>query len=281
MSTAPTQVIAVRYGELVIPRSEAFIVDAPLGTAETSITLAYYFWVIFTPGRTVVVDTGFDSAVGIRRGRDVLITVPEALERMGIDPNDELDVVLTHAHYDHAGNVRWFRNATVYMARAEYDYWSSQDSMTGPARSLVEEDELTALTAVHRSGRLRLIDGDTQIAPGIRLLLAPGHTPGELMVHVETLQERILLTSDAVHFDEELEHGRPFRHMWNLPQSHHSYDRIRTLRSTGEVDYVVSGHDDSVSSLYPPLPGPLERYAVRLGGTAPQTQSATQKEDMP
>ena len=273
------KVIAVRHGELTQPRSEAFLDDALPGEPDGPITVAYYFWVIRTAERTVVVDTGFNEDVARRRGRKVLIPVPEALERLGIHPDDELDLLLTHAHYDHVGNVGWFRRATVHMARVEFDFWSSPASKAGTDRSLVEDQELETLEALHRAGRLRLLEEETHIAPGIRVLFAPGHTPGELMVHVDTSKRRILLTSDAVHFDEELEHGRPFRHMCDLPQSFRSYDRIHAMVAAEEVDLVVSGHDDSVSSLYPPLPGPLERYAVLLGGNHDHPQTDVQEEE--
>ena len=273
------KVIAVRHGELTQLRSEAYRDYASYGEPDGPVTLAYYFWLILTEGRTVVVDTGFDEVVARRRGRNVLISVPEALERLGIDPDDELDLILTHAHYDHVGNVDWFRRATVHMARAEFDFWSSPTSEAGDSRSLVEQQELDTLKELHRAGRLRLMEEETHIAPGVRVLFAPGHTPGELMVHVDTSRERILLTSDAVHFDEELEHGRPFRHMCDLPQSFRSYDRIHAMTAADEVDLVVSGHDDSVSSVYPPLPGPLERYAVRLGRNLDHPQPDVQEEE--
>lgn len=284
MAIAPeeTAVIAVRHGEVTQLRSTAFRDYASYGEPDEPITLAYYFWVILTEKRTVIVDTGFNEEVARQRGRNVLIPVPEALGHLGINADDELDLIVTHAHYDHVGNVGWFRGATVHMARAEFDYWASPANQTGPDRFLVEESELNTLQDLYRAGRLRLLNEDTQIAPGIHVLFAPGHTPGELMVHVETAGKRILLTSDAVHFDEELHFRRPFYHMHNLPQSFRSYDRIHAMRAAGEIDIIVTGHDDSVSYLYPPLPGPLERHAVRLDGkNLNHPKSTMEKEENP
>ena len=280
MTLNPIQVIAVRHGEITLPRSEAFLDYASYREPDGPLTMAYYFWVIFSGERTIIVDTGFDEKVARRRGRKVLIPVPEALELLGINPADEVDLVLTHAHYDHIGNADWFRNANVHMARAEFDFWSSPASESKPIRSLVEEDELRTISDMHDSGQLQLVNEEQEIAPGIHLLLAPGHTPGELMVQVNTPEARILLTSDAVHFDEELERGRPFRHMCDLAKSRSSYDRIRAMRDGGEIDLIVSGHDNSVSSSYPPLPGPLNRYAVRLGGTTDRLQPAIDEKEI-
>jgi glyoxylase-like metal-dependent hydrolase (beta-lactamase superfamily II) len=239
-------------------------------------TLAYYFWVVQTPSRTVVVDTGFDATVARRRGRRVLIPVPEALEALAIAPDDEIDVILTHAHYDHIGNASWFRRARVHIAAAEYAFWRSPASDRPDFRALIEEPELAALEAIEAAGRLHLVTDEYEIAPGVAVLLGPGHTPGELMVRVETADGAVLLTSDAVHFDEELASGRPFRHMCDVPTSHRTYDRIRALQADG-TRHVVSGHDDAVSSSYPPLEGALAAHAVRIGSADPLPHPTKEK----
>jgi glyoxylase-like metal-dependent hydrolase (beta-lactamase superfamily II) len=262
-------VIAVRHGELVQSRRASFVDSELLSDPDAPITLAYYFWVIQTPSRTLVVDTGFDAAVARRRGRRVLITVPAALEALAIAPDDEIDVILTHAHYDHIGNVSWFRRARVHIAAAEYAFWQSVKSDRPEHRALVEEAELSALEAINDAGRLHLITGEYEIAPGVTVLLGPGHTPGELMVRVKTDDGAVLLTSDAVHFDEELESDIPFRHMCDVPESRRTYGLIRGLRSEGSIHHVVSGHDDAVSSSYPPLDGALAAHAVRIGAHVP------------
>jgi glyoxylase-like metal-dependent hydrolase (beta-lactamase superfamily II) len=264
-TSQPNVVIAVRHGEVVQQRRDAFLDAQTLPDPDDSITLAYYFWVIRTPTGTIIVDTGFDETVARRRGRRVLIGVPRALEALGIAPDDDIDVILTHAHYDHIGNVRWFSRARLHMAAAELTYWTSPESAHPDRRTLVEEDELAVVAAADSAGRLRLVEHEYEIAPGVTILAGPGHTPGELMVRVDTADGGVLLTSDAVHFDEELESDRPFRHMCDVPESRHTYEAIRAMHAAGTVRHVVSGHDSAVSSAYPPLPGPIAAHAVVIG----------------
>jgi glyoxylase-like metal-dependent hydrolase (beta-lactamase superfamily II) len=262
-------VIAVRHGELVQPRREAFLDAEALEDPDAPITLAYYFWVIRTPSGDIVVDTGFEPGVARRRGRSVLVGVPEALTTLGISPDDEIDVILTHAHYDHIGNASWFRRARIHLAAEEYAFWRSPQSDRPELRALIEESELAALEAADAAGRLHLLESEREIAPGVTVLFGRGHTPGELMVRVETATGSVLLTSDAVHFDEELDTGNPFRHMCDVPESRLTYDRIRALRDKGGIRHVVSGHDDSVSATYPHIEGVLAPHAVLIGAPVP------------
>lgn len=259
-------VVAVRHGEWHTTRSRVYLNYSDLGEPDGPHTVAYYLWVITTPSRTIVVDTGFASDAAARRGRDVLIAPSEAFEALGLDRDADLDLVLTHAHYDHIGNAAWFRQATVYMARAEFDFWRSPQAAIPSFQGLVEPGELRHLHQLEESGRLQLIEADPALAPGVQLLIAPGHTPGELMVRVETDDGVVLLTSDAVHFDEELARDIPFRHMCDLVAAHDAFRDIRERVRDGSVDHVVAGHENSVSIRFPPLPGLLSTHAVVIGG---------------
>jgi glyoxylase-like metal-dependent hydrolase (beta-lactamase superfamily II) len=148
------------------------------------------------------------------------------------------------------------------MALKEFEFWVGLDSQHELFQSLVEADEIAALSDLHREGRLRLVEGDYEVAPGIRLLHTVGHTPGELMVSVETVAGTILLASDAVHFDEELERDMPFRHMCNLPAAFESYRVIRQMLTDGLIAHVIPGHDPSVMTRFPPAETPLTKHAV-------------------
>ena len=263
-------VIAVRYGEWTSKRSDILLDSHSVKGEEPKSTLAYYFWIVRTGQRLILIDTGFSSDVGRRRGRSVLIDPIDAFCGLGLHPECEIDIVLTHAHYDHIGNIGWFKNASFHMSQAEYDFWTGDVADAPSFAPLVERDEIDHLHRFAESGRLALFDGDLRLAPGVELILGPGHTPGELMVRVETPDGVVLLTSDAVHLDEELHAEVPFRHMSDLITSHRTYRRIKKLTKTGEIDHVIAGHEPSVADRYPPLSGPLEESTVLIAGDWPQ-----------
>ncbi len=71
--------------------------------------LDYYLWILRSRSTTVVVDTGFARGPAEARGRTVLVEPADAYRRLGVDTDQPNPVVVTHAHYDHIGNLGLFR----------------------------------------------------------------------------------------------------------------------------------------------------------------------------
>jgi glyoxylase-like metal-dependent hydrolase (beta-lactamase superfamily II) len=94
-------VFALRYAESVDrKRGDNFKVtddhDAPM-------PLDYFVWVVRNDKRTIVVDTGFGEMEAKERGRRLLQTPVQALQRLDVDARTVEEVVITQLHYDHAG----------------------------------------------------------------------------------------------------------------------------------------------------------------------------------
>jgi glyoxylase-like metal-dependent hydrolase (beta-lactamase superfamily II) len=111
--------------------------------------------------------------------------LPDELAAAGIAPDDVTAIVLTHLHSDHVG---WalpastpFRQARVVVQRADVAAFATIRS------DLLAEPD-----------RLDVIDGDTDLAPGVRAVATPGHTPGHQSVLVEWGDESILVTGDLL-----------------------------------------------------------------------------------
>lgn len=83
----------------------------------------YFVWAAVCQERTVVIDTGFTEQVCCRRGGRTYLRCPiEGLSLLGIAADQVSDVVLTHLHYDHAGNFERFPNARFHLQEAELHY---------------------------------------------------------------------------------------------------------------------------------------------------------------
>lgn len=141
-------------------------------------------------GPVTVVDAGIGPADSLAASwAPVPGRLPEELAAAGIDPADVRTVVLTHLHTDHVG---WagdlFPNAHHLVQRAELDALARFHPEL-PAR---------LLGPLRAAGRLRVVDGDTDLTPGVRVLSTPGHTPGHQSVLVDSGDDRLLVTGDLL-----------------------------------------------------------------------------------
>ena len=80
--------------------------------------LDYFVWAIVGRNRTIVLDTGFDAAEAKKRGREHLRTPTEALRHVGVTAESAEEVILSHMHYDHCGNLEQFPKARIYLQDA-------------------------------------------------------------------------------------------------------------------------------------------------------------------
>ena len=75
--------------------------------------------VLIGGGRTIVVDTGFDRTAGARQDRELVLPVEEGLKALGVRPDAVEDVIITHMHWDHAGNHEPFPQARYHVQDRE------------------------------------------------------------------------------------------------------------------------------------------------------------------
>ena len=120
------RILAIRYGHLDRTSDQNF-----LGGDDhaSPMPLDYYIWVVKSDERTIVVDTGFETRAAAARGRTLTRPVSEGLAAVGVDASQVLDVVITHMHYDHAGNLPLFPRARFHVQEAELSYCTGR-SMT-------------------------------------------------------------------------------------------------------------------------------------------------------
>jgi glyoxylase-like metal-dependent hydrolase (beta-lactamase superfamily II) len=248
-------VLAVRFGHRVTTRAETFLNYHVYGEPDAKIDLDYYFWVIRDGDGTVtLVDTGFAPAAGDRRGRTWHTTPADALPGLGIHPTAVSTVIVTHAHWDHIGNLHQFPDAEIVMSRAEYDFWTGPIARRAQFAAHAEPDEIARLEAARADGRLTLISDLHVAAPGVGLVEVGGHTPGELIVTVAAGGGIVVLASDALHFYEEVERDRPFAILADLPGMYETYDLLARL-ATDPGTWLVAGHDPAVRDRFAPYRG--------------------------
>lgn len=253
------EVYALRYATRDARRPEHFVGG---DLHDTAMPMDYFTWAVRGGGRTIVVDTGFTAETAARRRRTHLRCPTEALSMLGISSRTVSDVVITHLHYDHVGNFVHFPNARFYLQETEMAYATGRH-MSYPFFSHgFDVDDVIGMVRLAYEGRIHWLTGAAEIAPGITLHHAPGHTAGLQVVRIHTRRGWLVLASDASHYWENIRSKRPFTVALDLGSVVDSFRLVERLASS--PDHIIPGHDPLVMRLYRAPGGELDGIAVQL-----------------
>jgi glyoxylase-like metal-dependent hydrolase (beta-lactamase superfamily II) len=260
------EILIVKYGTRHTVRSDVYLNYGVYHEPDAPIEMDYFCWIARNDARTVLIDTGFSRAGGDARGRIMLTDPRDALASLGVDPADEPTVIVTHAHYDHIGNLAHFGRSPVVVAQAELDFWSGPYARHAQFHHSAEDSELKDLAAAAAQGRAVVFGDRYQVADGIEVRRIGGHTPGQSMVTVRTADGPVLLASDAVHYYEEYDKNMPFVSVANLVDMYAGFDTIRALAADGSAAHLVSGHDPGTLDRFPRYDGAPDGLDVAVIG---------------
>jgi glyoxylase-like metal-dependent hydrolase (beta-lactamase superfamily II) len=201
------------------------------------IEIAYRLWVLRGPAGVVVVDTGPPLEEAHRRGITNVREVDVALAEAGIAARDVRTIVLTHLHWDHAANAQKFPNATYLAQQREIDFFGSH-AREHPAMNRFYSHQ-AYLGQLIVEGRIKPVDGDQEIAPGLTAIRVGGHTPGSQMLVVETREGRAVITGDAIPLHRNYIDNVPSGIVVNTLEALAALDRVRSMRPVA----LYTGHD--------------------------------------
>lgn len=253
------EVYAIRYATREGRRSAHFMGGDP---HDGPMPMDYFVWVVRSPERAWLVDTGFTRDEAQRRGRGFLRCPIDSLKLLSIDPATVSDVVLTHLHYDHAGNCDLLPNARFHLQEAEMTHATGRYMSIRCFGHGYRCEDVVSLVRINFGGRLRFHDGVAQLADGLSLHHIGGHTPGMQCVRVRTRRGWLVLASDTAHYYEHLETMRPFTTVTDVRQMIDGYRTLLELAS--DPANVVPGHDPQVMTRYPAPSAALDGIVVRL-----------------
>lgn len=196
----------------LVPRSSWSKITSP--DDNNLVPMALHSLLIRAGGQTLVVDTGVGTRPDlIQRVWGGEIQRPyggllDGLARLGVAPEDVDVVIDTHLHGDHcSGNVRLedgqlvptFPNAEYVVQRVEYAEAAFPNERT---RNTYFADNFKPL---YEAGQMRLLDGDTEIVPGVRCVITRGHTRAHQSVVIQQGDESAIFVCDmasmSVHFE--------------------------------------------------------------------------------
>lgn len=155
------------------------------------------------------------------------------LAQLGLTPDY---VVLSHLHFDHAGNVRDFAgsNARLVCNDKEKEWAFGFEGGFNGAH----------LKADYEGLEFETVSGDTEFLPGVTLIEAPGHTPGTMAMKVDLAETgSMIFTSDAVYMGDSYgPPATPAAIVNDLSAFYRSVEKIRGIAEASNAT-VVFGHD--------------------------------------
>jgi glyoxylase-like metal-dependent hydrolase (beta-lactamase superfamily II) len=170
------------------------------------------------------------------------------VERAGVRAADIPVALITHLHYDHWAGHTLFPAAQFWVQREEVAFWAGPYARYAGFRDAANVPSIANLVTLNYGERIRVVEGEHEVLPGIRVHRVGGHTAGLQIVTVDTARGRVVLTSDAAHFYKNVEGRQPVQIITNLPEMYAAFETIDALAGPGRL--VVAGHDPQVADRF-------------------------------
>ena len=204
-------------------------------------------WYVTDGTHKIMVDTGGTAPDG--RWQPYTRTpeqdLSQALEKLGVQKEEITHVILTHLHWDHAGNNTLFKNAQFFVQRTELE-----EAANPPIKLFSGSYDPDIIFKTDYI----VLDGDCAILDGIRVITTPGHSLGSQSIVVETAQGPYVITGDLIALYECYEHDPMFVNGIHIDLREY-YQSLGKVKEIG--GNILPGHDYKVfqHASYPPKQG--------------------------
>jgi glyoxylase-like metal-dependent hydrolase (beta-lactamase superfamily II) len=260
VSIEPFEIYAIRYARLGNRQpSENFISADP---HEFASDLDYFVWVLRRKDETFLIDTGFGKEAAARRKREWLRCPVDSLNLLHIAPDNVTDAIITHLHYDHAGNLDRLPKARFHLQDREMAYATGRCMCHKELRAPFDLENALEMVRHVYGGRAVFHDGDDELAAGLTLHRVGGHTAGLQLVRVWTRRGWVVIASDATHLYANFQQRRPFPIVYSVAEMLEGYDLLYRLADS--PSHIVPGHDPLVMKYYPAASDKLQGVVARL-----------------
>jgi glyoxylase-like metal-dependent hydrolase (beta-lactamase superfamily II) len=245
--TGPTQpppvysIHAIRYATIPQFFMSSLIPGSP---ADQRIDIAMVVWLIRGDNRVILFDSGFHRENWRQQFKVTDYLRPDsALAASGVDPASVTDIIVSHAHWDHMGGIDLFPNATIWIQKEEYRYYTADAWQQGGRKGGIDVEDVVTLLRRNAAGKLRLIDGDSvEIMPGILAFTGARHTFASQYIRIDGAPPYVLASDNAYLFKNILE-GAPSATFAPQDREANRAAVVRMIRLAGDASRVVPGHD--------------------------------------
>ncbi len=234
----------IRLGQAVADTSFAVFGMTP----GTPIILPCTAYLILGGEQPMLIDAGFRDGPALAAATGMQFDQPEdqsleaGLSAHGVSRDDIGVVALTHLHADHTGHLGLLPHARIVLQRSELQYAAAPYFPT-PFFDRVD----ISLLVGERFERITFLEGDGQIAPGVRGVLTGGHSPGHQLIEVDVDSGLAVITGDLAYLvDPAVTLQIPPGYVTNLEETMLGLARIKR-----DADHVLPMHDAAVYDRYP------------------------------
>ena len=170
----------------------------------------------------ILIDTGLgDVPEKLRKYYPVRrdSNLKDSLAAEGLGPDDISMIINTHLHFDHAGNNRMFPKSDIIVQKKELDFARDPPKFLrgGYIRDFFE------------TPNLRTIEGESEMASGVKVILTPGHTAGHQSVVIEAGATRYVYTGDVSPVRENWDTGIPVGILLDPMAATESLERCKAI----------------------------------------------------
>ncbi len=244
---------AIQYGTIAKYPLSGLMVGAP---RNENLDIPLMFWLIRGQGQIILLDAGFHRQSWAKRYNVTGFVRPDdAVRRAGVNPDQVQDIILSHAHWDHAGGAELFPAATIWIQEEEYAFYTGPAWQSGGRPGGIEPSDMMYLVQRNTEGKLRLIDcDDCEMLPGIRVYTGARHTFASQYIRIEG-NPPVVLASDNAYLYRNLETRTAIPTFEPSDRENNLRALERMIALAGSIEHVVPGHDPEVFRRYPTTDG--------------------------
>src|ERR1700754_550111 len=166
MTAGHHEIFAVKFAQHHRGKRADFYHGAGAEPLNEPASIDYFVWLIRSDGQDIVVDAGYTPEVAHKRNRpDYYRSPSQALSLLDVDCSSVPYLILSHLHYDHAGDLAPFISARFVLQDDELKFWTGRHIHRRELIRHIEVDDVVNVVRLSLAGRVLFVDGDREIVP--------------------------------------------------------------------------------------------------------------------